>query len=101
MAAWQIYLVATVLVECAIAFPLAPRGHRRRTFVCCVLANLFTHPLLSMLLAAGVGPLVVLELHVIAAEAVAYRFAARLSWRRALLLAFVTNAVTWAIGAIV
>jgi hypothetical protein len=97
LAIWQIYLIATVVIESVIAAPMAPRDLRRRTVDCCILANLFTHPPANLLLFRGI-PLGFVELLVIAVEAVAYRFAAGLPWRRALRISVVANVVTWVLS---
>jgi hypothetical protein len=95
---WESVLVATIVIEGAVALVVAGRGMRRAALLCSVFANFLTHPLLTILHGIHDVPLPPLELAVMAVEALAYRRAAGLSWRRAITVSIVANGVTWGIS---
>ena len=84
----------TLAVEAPVAAALAARGRRTRTAGMSVLLNLVTHPAAWLVAPNGLAAWAALELAVTAAEALGYRWFARLGWRRALIVSAACNAAT-------
>lgn len=89
-----ISLGLTLLLELPVAWLW---GLRRRELVTVVAANLMTNPLAVALNLAGI-PQIPIEIGVVLAEGWAYRLHFE---KRPLLLAFVSNALSWGIGILI
>lgn len=87
----------TVLVELALLAALAPRGRRAAVLAAGLAVNGVTHPL-AFTLHAALDALTCIELGVILLEALGYHLALGVGRGRALLLAALTNGVTWGLG---
>lgn len=87
-------LLLTVAVEAPLAAALAPRGRRAHLLATALCLNLVTHPLATLAVCELTGGFLLVELAVVAAEAVGYRAVGRLTPLRAAALALVANAVT-------
>jgi hypothetical protein len=96
--AWEILLVATIVIEGMFALALVGRGARGHALLCSVFANFLTHPVATFLHGVRGVPLTPIELAVILVEAVAYMLAVGLSWRRAIILSVVANGATWGLS---
>jgi len=95
--AYALALLLTVLVECLLALAFARRGERLRLLAVAFFLNLLTHPLANLASGQEFSFLVV-EVAVIAIEAVGYRVAAGSTWRRSAGLSLVLNTVTAAMS---
>lgn len=93
-------LAITLVVELAVVWLSTPRALRRAAAPTCLFANLTTQPLAwyAVFLTPHLTVFLLVELAVILAELLAYRRAAGLPWRLALVLAVRANAVTIALS---
>ena len=99
--AYLVALALTLACELPLAVVTARRVTALRVARDALLLNLVTHPLAVLghraLSEPGAGfglPFVAVEVAVFVAEALGYRWATRLSWRRAAAVAGVCNAIT-------
>lgn len=95
MIEWPAAFAGTLAIELAIAWRLRPARGSRATFAwlaTCACANALSHPL-AWVAHASAG-IAATELGVVALESAAYRGAAGVSWRRAIGVALVANAVS-------
>jgi len=90
-------LALTVAVELLVASALSPRELRRRALATCLLVNLTTHPLATLLVLRSSGFLSI-EAAVVLAELAAYIAVARLPTGRAAAIALVGNVATALFG---
>ena len=95
---YPLALALTLAVELAVVAAFAGRGRRRFVLLVALLVNLFTHPLACAAYWDGIASFTTIEILVVAAETIGYRFAARLDWRRAAALAVGANTVTAAMS---
>lgn len=98
---FAVSLALTLAIELPIAYLWGLRGKQMWMVV---LVNLMTNPLaVALHMAAGI-PQIPLEMAVVAAEALIYRsFSRTPGWHvpRPLLLALVSNAVSWSLGLLI
>lgn len=87
-------LASTLALELPIAAALAPPGARRRVVAAAAWTNLLSHPFATLAVTRAGWPLLPVEVGVVAVEWLAYRVAVPLSWRRALAVSALCNAVT-------
>ena len=99
MLPYVLRLLVTIAVEGLVVLGAANTA-RRRTLATCACLNLFTHPLATLLLIEprlSPGPLLI-EILVVAAEAIGYCLVAGLSAGRAVALSLLANVASVAAG---
>ncbi len=95
---YPLALALTLAVELPAAAAVAPRGRRSFLLLVALLVNLFTHPLACAIFWEGTTSFVTIEVLVVMAEAIGYRFVGRLDWCRAVGLAVGANCLTAAMS---
>ena len=101
MTVYLITLSATICIECAIIMLIrwfSPSLREKPLGTTCASANLLTHPLATLAYTTFSFPFLPVELIVVAAEFIVYRFVAQVSWRWSVLIAVVTNTLSMSIG---
>jgi hypothetical protein len=91
-------LAATLAVELPIAAALAPTRRRGATVLAALFANLASHSLATVLLWTVLPDWVLVEIGVVAFEAVVLRGTVGMSWGRACALSSIANAASAALA---
>ncbi len=92
---YWVALLLTIACELAIALALTRRCDRMSVTRACLLVNLLTHPAANWIVRGGTAPMELVEVAVLIAEAIGYRWVLGWRWSRATMLALACNAVTW------
>ena len=98
MGAW-VYFLITLLIELPIVL-LFFKKEWKFALLIGFLLNLFTWPLLHVLLFYSNINLNILELGVAITESIGFYFLMQCSWKKALALGFLANAISYGIGII-
>jgi len=98
MGAW-FYFVVTLVIELPIVL-LFFKKQWKFALLIGFLLNLFTWPVLHILLFYSSININILEIGVAITESIGYYLLMQCSWKRALALAFMANAVSYGIGLI-
>jgi hypothetical protein len=96
MGAW-LYFIATLIIELPIIF-LFFKNDWKFALLIGFLLNLFTWPLLHILLFYTPVNINILEVGVAIAESAGYYFLMQCSWKKALTLGFAANAISYGAG---
>lgn len=95
-----LYFLLTLVIELPIVF-LFFKKEVKQVLIAGFLLNLFTWPLLHVLLFYTNANLNVLELGVAATESMGYKLMMNCTWKKAVLLGFVANAASYGIGLLI
>ncbi len=98
MSIWK-YFVLTLLIELTIIYFLF-KQEKKYVLLIAFLLNLFTWPLLHVLLFYTKININILELGVAMAESIGYYFLLGCSWKKAMLAGFLANTISYGIGVI-
>lgn len=99
MSNW-LYFLLTLLIELPVVW-LFFRGEAREALIAGFLLNLFTWPLLHVLLFYTQINVNVLELGVAITESIGYKIMMNCNWKKAILLAFIANTASYGIGLLI
>jgi hypothetical protein len=98
MGLWR-YFFITLLIELPIVFVFFKPGWKLALLIAFLL-NLFTWPLLHILLFYSRININLLEIAVAITEAAGYKLLLQCSWKKALLLGFLANGISYGAGLI-
>lgn len=96
MSNW-LYFLLTLVIELPVVW-LFFRSEAKHALIAGFLLNLFTWPLLHVLLFYTDSNINVLELCVAITESIGYSIMMHCSWKKAMLLGFIANAASYGIG---
>jgi hypothetical protein len=99
MGVWK-YFILTLLIELPIILGLF-KIDKKYVFTCTFLLNLFTWPLLHVLLFYTKINLNSLEVGVALVESIGFYFLFDCGWKKALLAGFLANAISYGIGLLI
>ena len=91
------YLLCTLLIEIPVVV-IAYRNEWKTALPAGILLNLFTWPVLTLLMYFTSIHLLILETCVFAVEATGFKIFLTGSWRKALLVSFIANALSLTAG---
>lgn len=95
-----LYFLLTLGIELPIVF-LFFKKEATHALIAGFLLNLFTWPLLHVLLFYNVANLNVLEVGVALTESIGYRIMMNCNWKKAMLLGFIANAASYGTGLLI
>jgi hypothetical protein len=94
------YFLLTLAIELPIAFFIF-RKEGKFALLICFLLNLFTWPLLHVILFSwddAINKLLLLELGIAIVESIGYKLLMKCDWQKALVAGFVANIASYGIG---
>jgi hypothetical protein len=97
---YWLYFLLTLAIELPIVF-LFFKKETKQALIAGFLLNLFTWPLLHVLLFYTAANLNVLELGVALTESIGYKLMMNCSWKKGILLGFIANAASYGIGLLI
>lgn len=92
-----LYFLLTLVIELPIVFFFF-KQEAKQALIAGFLLNLFTWPLLHVLLFYTAVNLNVLELGVAVTESIGYKLMMNCGWKKGILLGFIANAASFGIG---
>lgn len=99
MSNW-LYFLLTLVIELPVVY-LFFKKEAKQALIAGFLLNLFTWPLLHVLLFYTNVSINMLELGVAVTESIGYKLMMNCHWKKAILLGFIANAASYGIGLVI